>query len=162
MDCDAEGATISRSTEELGGAIEELLSKCRLLLLSSAGVQRGVLDVKHQLRLGRVGVRQRRIQIIVVKELPTRRIAASAYHFVHERKEALGVMPGTGAVPLGRGSLIHGGKDEWRAGSRGEMGRGILRNDEWGGDRRLRSVSSKDPITSSNRRKMVSQNKFSF
>ena len=110
MDCDMEDTTTSRGAEELGGTSKDLLRECRLLLLSSAGVERGVGDVKYQLWLGWVGIRRCGIQIIVPKDLPTGRIAASADRFVDERKKALGVVHRTKAIPLGRGDLIHDGE----------------------------------------------------
>ena len=72
---------------------------------------------------------------------------------------------------LGRGqSPWDGGVLSMEATTNGELGGGWTGRwdaTEWRGAddgwwRRLRSRSSKDPITSSNRRKMVSQNKSSF
>ncbi len=69
--------------------IKHLLSKCRLLLLSSVGVERGIGDVKHQLRLGWVGIQQCRIKIIVPKDLPTGQIAASADYLSMSKRKLL-------------------------------------------------------------------------
>ena len=165
MDCNVKDARTSRSAEKLGGTIKDLLSECSLLLLSSAGVERGVGDMKHQLRLGWVGIRRCRIQIIVPKDLPTGRIAASTDNFVDERNEVLGVVTRTGAVPLGRGvssmeTTTNGevvGRGEWKG-----RCEGMLRGENDGGWRWLRIRSIENPITNGKKKENGVTKKLDF
>ena len=85
-----------------------LLAICGTLLAPRVRLGGGIPQDEHELRVVGIRVWRCRIHVIIVENIAALRPAARACRLGHQLVKRLGVVAGTGDVPMGRGGGRHG------------------------------------------------------